>query len=86
MIFPVPSKLTPLIVLPVANAVAVAAFPVVDWLSVATYDAAIAVPCQTPVAIVPKLVMLVDTIPDASDVPDNAEPATVPPLLLAAWA
>jgi len=30
--------------------------------------------------------MLVDTIPDASDVPDNAEPATVPPLLLAAWA
>ena len=32
--FAVPSKLTPCIVLAVSNAVAVAAFPVVSWLSV----------------------------------------------------
>jgi len=32
--FPVPSNETPCIVLAVSNAVAVAAFPVVSWLSV----------------------------------------------------
>ena len=36
VIFAVPSKDTPDIVLAVANAVAVAAFPVVDWLRVPT--------------------------------------------------
>ena len=40
----------------IVTVVAIAAVPVVSWLRVATYEAPIAVPCQTPVLIVPTLV------------------------------